>query len=311
VTAAVALLGILPVACKHDIDRRRVFVRDEGAVCFGPAVDVDAAAPQNVDLAADQKLSVSVRSGVLSDMCATQRTSTCAVKREGDRLVVTSELSWLAPGELDVKCRGPTSILEARCATDSLPAGSYRVVLGSRTIDVTLPSHREESCVGLPNTPKVAVATAVADAAPPPGATGTLLVLDPNTVPAVPGTGVIAEPPPGDTLCIAPLTATKNRALKAGAPIAITVLHKNACVGASCSTAPAKCKVKRTGTHIVLNAAFPSPTTKPAHPCSEDCTALAVTCRTDALPAGTYTIELGAQHKTLQVPSPVAPPCGP
>ena len=316
--ALVGLLAPLAVAqagCKHDIDRRRVFVHNEGAVCLGPSVDLDAAAPQGVDLAPNIPLAIGVRSQVLSDMCATSRTSSCSVKRDGDRLIVKSELSWLGPAELDVKCRGATSVLEARCATDPLPPGSYHVVVGERTVDVSLPSHLDKSCVGVLESAKDVVppptSVPVADAAPPPGATGVAIRLDPNVVPAAPGTGVAPQPPLGDTLCIAPGVPSKDRSLKAGKPVAITILHKNLCLGASCTSATAKCTTKRKGSRIVLDVKFPTSTTKPTHPCSEDCTAIAVTCKTDALPASLYTIELADQRKALQIPAASPPPCGP
>lgn len=306
---AVAALAVVVGSCKREVDPRRVVLHDDGALCLGVAPALDGGGPAGFELRADQPLAMSVRSGCLSDLCATARSSKCSVKREGDRLVVTSELAWMGPEDLGRRCPRDCSYLEAPCVTEALPAGNYKVVLGARTVDVTLPSHSDVRC-DQDKPSRAIVAQPVALAAAPP-ALALAPPMDPGAVPAAPGTGVVVEPPPGDTICIGPAAAGKSRALSAGKPIAITVLHQNLCLGASCTKAPAKCTAKRKGSSIVVNAQFPTSTTKPTQPCTDDCTAIAATCKTDGLPKGSYTIELGAQRRTLQVPAASAPPCGP
>jgi hypothetical protein len=307
-----ALVVVVVASCKR-VDPRRVLVKDDGALCLGapPAVDGgDGRAPAGVDLQAGQALAISVRSPCLSNVCATGRSSKCAVKREGDRLLVTSELTWIGPEDLGTRCPHECTFLDATCNTEPLPAGNYQVVLGARTVDVALPSHRDVRCDHDKPATRVVASVLAADAAPTPATPAAHV--DPSTVPSAPGTGVVVEPPPGDTICIGPgNAATKNRALKAGQPIAVTLLHRNLCLGASCTKALAKCTAKRKGFNIVVKAQFPTSTTKPTQPCTEDCSAIAATCRTDGLPAGSYTIQLGEQRRTLQIPAASAPPCGP
>ena len=311
-----ALLVPLVAAC-HDerIDARRVVLRNEGALCVGPAPVTegeDAATPvAGVDVGAGQPLAIAVRSGCLSNICATARSAKCSVKRDGDRLLVTSELGWLGPEDIGAPCPQKCTVLDAQCTTEALPAGTYKVVLGSRIRELTLPSHLDVRCDS--DRPKsIVAAPLVAPSATPTAGLATHATnMDPSAVPAAPGTGVVAAAPPGDTICIGPSAAGKNRALRTGQPIVITVLHQNACVGSSCTRAPAKCTAKRKGSQIVVSAQFPSSTTKPTAPCTEDCNAMAATCRTDGLPAGTYTLEIGTQRKTIQIPAASAPACGP
>lgn len=303
------VFGLVVVACKTRVDPRRVSVHDVGALCVGGLAEIDGGeggVPAGVDVRAGEPLAIAVRSPCLSNVCAIARTAKCTVKREGERLVVTSDLGWVGPEEIGKACPHDCTFLDAQCTTEPLPAGSYKVVLGSRTLDLTLPSHLDVRCdSALPARPVFVVA----DAAPP-GATPAMN-MDPSAVPAAPGTGVVAVAPPGDTICIGPSSTAKNRALRSGQPIAITILHKNLCLGSSCTAAPGKCTAKRKGSVIVVSPRFPTSTTKPTSPCTEDCSAIAATCRTDGLPAGTYTIELGAQRRTLQIPAPSAPACGP
>jgi hypothetical protein len=300
-------------ACRPNVEKKRVIVRDQGIVCFGPSVDPEAGAPP-VDLVAGAPLPLTIRSMPLSDVCATERESKCSVKREGDRLVVNTEMSWIAPVELDRRCKGTASSLEARCTTDALPAGDYRLMLGADTVDIALPSHLDANCIGDPlaraRGPALKPISAALSAAPPPVSTSAATALPPDVVPAAPGTGVAPTPPIGDTVCIGPATATKGRALKAGQPISITILHKNACIGSSCTLAPGKCTAKRKGQTIVVTPQFPSSTTKPARPCTEDCSAIAATCKSDPLPAGQYSVDIADRHRPLTVPAPAAPPCG-
>ena len=312
---AAGFLVVVVGACRETIDPRRVTLKDEGSLCLGLAVEgVDGGdagkGATGVDLRAGQPLAISVRTPCLSNYCATARSSKCTVKREGKQLVVTSQLSWIGPEDLGTACPQDCTFLDAQCMTEALPEGHYKVVLGSQTVDVALPSHLDVRCEGDKPSGRYVPALPVVVAAPPPATPAANV--DPQSMPAAPGTGVVAEAPPGDTICIGPsVVASKNRALKTGQPIAVTVLHKNQCLGASCTKAPGKCAAKRKGSTIVVTTQFPSATTKPTLPCTEDCNAIAATCRTDALPAGTYTLEIGAQRKTVQIPAVVAPPCGP
>jgi flavin reductase (DIM6/NTAB) family NADH-FMN oxidoreductase RutF len=285
---------------------------DDGALCLGAVPESDGGeggVPAGVDLQAGESLTIGVRSGCLSNFCATGRSSKCSLRREGNVFHVTSELTWIGPEDLGTRCPSDCTFLESQCKTEALPAGNYQVVLGARTTNVVVPSHLPVRCDR--DTPK---GPAIAAAAPTPTPTAVIATppasADPAAMPAAPGTGVVAEPPPGDTICIGPGVANKARALKTGQPLAITVLHKNPCLGASCTLAKPKCTVKRKGFELTLNAQFPTATTKPTQPCTEDCTAMAATCRTDGLPAGTYTLTMGAQKKTVQIPASSAPPCG-
>lgn len=297
-SVALGVLALSLTRCKAERDPRDIVLRDEGTLCIGSG-DLDAA----TELRAWEPLSFHVRSACLSHQCATARMGTCTVERAGNRLVVKSQLSFRGPEDISQRCASDCAPVEARCSTEPLPAGEYAVVLGARTMHITLPSHLDAGCESREGR---ATATAVPDAAPPPSLSQPVL----TTVPSAPATGVAAEAPPGDTLCIGS-AAPGVRALKVGKPLAITVLRKNPCLGSSCTKASARCVAKRRGSEIVLETSFPISTTKPTEPCTEACTALAASCRVEGLRAGDYTIKLGTQQRTFRVPSDTPPPCQP
>jgi hypothetical protein len=292
-----------------------VTLTNEGTLCLGAATGGDAGA--GADLRAEQPLAIGVRSACLSNSCVTHRVGKCAAKREGSKITVTSELSWQGPLDMTARCSEECAHVEAACATDPLPPGSYTIVLGSQTTTVTLPSHRDRRCPD-PTAPAVVVPVAtaplvpIADAAPATGVATPVQNGDPLNVPAAPGTGVAPAPPPKDVVCFAPINPTKkgSRALEAKQPLAITVIKKNPCVGASCASAPPKCVVKRKGFVLTVDPHFPGPTTKPRQPCTEDCSAMVALCKTDALPAGAYTVMIDSQEEHITIPAAAAPPCG-
>ena len=281
-----------------------VRVADDGAICLGATADAAA----GVDLRANEPLEISIRSQCLSTACATSRSAKCSVKRDGERLLVTSALTWIGPEDIGQKCGADCTFLEAKCQSEPLEAGHYKVVLGLNVEEVTLPSHLAIRCDRDRPTPSPLFApTVVATALSIPVPTSAQNV-DPAAVPSAPGTGVVAEPPPSDTVCIGPADANKARLLKKGGAVAFTFLHKNECLGSSCTKAPGKCAVKRKGFELTVTPQFPSSTTKPVMPCSEDCNAIAATCKTDALKPGTYNLTIGPQKKQLTIPS-TAPGC--
>jgi len=297
-----------------------VTVRDQGVLCLGTEIAGDGGEAFGVDLAEGQPLAVTVRSGCLSLACVTHREARCTAKRAGDRIVVESEIRFRGPAEIAARCPKECAPVEAHCATEPLPAGRYEVTLGEKRASLQVPSHRAERCDDGPPDPRlgprtIAVASAVVAPASTQAPSAALPAtpaasVDPRDVPAAPGTGVVPEAPPRDLVCVSPGGGGKSRDLRAGQPIAITLLKKNPCVGASCSGAPSRCTAKRKGTRIVLDARFPEVTQKPRLPCTEDCPASIATCRTDALPAGTYTIVHGAQEEKVTVPTANVPPCG-
>lgn len=301
---------------RHTPTTATVTITNDGILCVGAAAGGDAGV--GVELKAEQPLAIGVRSQCLSNSCVTHRTSRCAVKREGSNLLVTSELSWLGPADMREKCREDCSYVEAACTTDPLPPGAYTIFLGSQKTSITLPSQRAERCPDVLALPvaKAATTTPVpaitADAAPATGVATPVQSVHPLDVPAAPGTGVAAAPPPKDVVCFAPLNPKDkaSRALKAGQALSITVIKKNPCLGASCAAAPPKCVAKRKGKVILVDPHFPGPTTKPRQPCTEDCNPITALCKTDALPAGTYTVMIDQQEEHITIPATSAPPCG-
>lgn len=294
-----------------------VVVANQGTLCVGAAEGGDAG--RGADLRADQPLAIGVRSQCLSNSCVTHRAAKCAVKRDGSKITVTSELSWRGPLDPNERCAQECAYIEAACATEPLPPGAYTIVLGSQKTDVTLPSHRVERCPDVTALPAPVVPAPIpnisavpsADAAPPTGVATPAQSVDVSNVPSAPGTGVAPTPPPRDLVCFAPANPKdKARGLRVNQPIAITVIKKNPCVGASCAAAPPKCVVKRKGKIITVDPHFPGPTAKPRQPCTEDCNPITALCKTDALPAGAYTVMVGQQEEHVTIPAASPPACG-
>jgi hypothetical protein len=101
---------------------RTVVVKNDGALCVGAETGGDAGgggdagAASGVDLRAEQSLAIGVRSACLSTRCVTDRTAKCSVKREGSKLLVTSEMSWTSPTDLGERCPPECAPVEATCA---------------------------------------------------------------------------------------------------------------------------------------------------------------------------------------------------
>jgi hypothetical protein len=302
VNRAALLVAIFACSsCRPDSDAQRVVVKDNAMLCMGVAVPDADGGKAHAELRAGQTLPVVVRSlGCLSDACATKRQATCTAKREGNRIVVTSELTWLAPEEIDRPCPGSCSMLDATCSVGPLQPGKYTVVHGAKTIEVDVPSEIESGCVDAQAAAKAnAMVVTPADAAAP------VIAPLPSAVAATaapPPTGgpVIIEAPP-ETICVASLLP-KGKQPKA-VPLGIAVTRPNKCAGASCSGGTAKCTAKRKGSIITVNATFPSATGKPRVPCTDDCKSLVASCKTDPIPSGTYTIQVGGHAEEFSLPA--------
>lgn len=300
------------VACKrsYEDDLRRVVVRDHGALCLGVASGAaDAGRGASTSVVAGAPLAVRVRTGCLSLACSTKRESRCAVKREGNKLVVSSELSWRAPSDIGARCPRECEALEATCESEALEPGVYEVHLGGKVEALTVPSQRDVACddeapprPAPPPPPRLETTPAVASATPPRDVADT-------DVPAAPGTGVPASPPPRDLVCFSPAQGGVDRTLHAGKSVSVSVFRKNPCEDASCSAGKATCTAHRRGDRLVVEATFPSATDKPRALCTEDCPAIVATCRTEALPEGSYVVEIGDAREALRIPSP-EPRCG-
>lgn len=316
--AALALVVVVVVvACKRKEDVDHVVKKDEGALCLG-LLSHDAGVQPTTEIAANETISVTVKTGCLSDKCATDRTKFCTAKRDGAKIIVSSEMGWVAPSEVGMPCPGSCSPIEAHCTIEPLPAGKYTLVHGARTMDLEVPSTLPWTCgVGSMHTPvagprgdagPVALpARSVAPAPPPPTAVPTTPT--PGVDPSVPATGAPpSTKPPGDAVCITAFGA-KTPGFKAGQAAAVRITRPNPCTGLACSAGKPKCTAKRKGKTVTVVADIPAPGQKPRAPCTEDCTSLVATCRTDALAAGTYTFEIGARKETVTVPSSKAAVC--
>lgn len=296
-TALVAAVALGASGCRPSEERQRVVLKDKGQLCLGtPATDGGVAG--SVEVPQGLPLAISVRTHDCLSSCVTERKAHCVAKREGDRLVVSSELSWSAPEAIGRPCGGPCAVLTAQCSADAMQAGKVTVAHGASSVTLDVPSRLASGCVAAN---KVELAS---DAGAPPALGSAALAASAaassaGAAPAPPATGAPPAPKRGDALCAVPYPAPKGAK---GAPMGILVTRPNPCEGASCSAARPKCSFKRKGHHIVVKADFPQKGAKPKQPCSEDCAALLASCRTEPLPPGAYTIALGAQKLDVQVP---------
>jgi hypothetical protein len=307
-SAALALsVGLLVSGCHPSEERERVVLRDGAELCVGvPTGDAGVAGP--VDLPRDKPLSVVVRTGCLS-ACAKERKAKCSVKRELDKLVVSSELSWTLPYDL-AHCVGACSALEATCQAEAVPGTKVTFVHGKTSVTLDAPAHLATGCLG-------AGAPAAVDASAPPSASvsaaasGAALATAPSgsgaaassgaaAVAAPPTTGAPPTPKPSDGICALPYP---GKAKGSATVIGITVTRPNPCEAASCGLlVKPKCTMKRQGNRLILKTDLPAPGAKPRQPCTEDCGSFLASCRSGPLPPGTYTIEHADQKLTVQLP---------
>ena len=278
--------------CKPPPDDRNV-QRNVGVLCVG-ATRSDAGTGEVV---ADQPVPIVVRTLGCLDSCTRDRTATCSVKRDGQKLVVTSEIAWHSKDDsIGKACAGECTVMEASCLGPGLGAGTYTVELGTTHTEIQVPSQLAGPCVGAPGTaPKTVIAVASAPPPPPP---------PPDLVPSLPvapATGAPPVPlPPGDGFCITPFESK----IKNKGSVAVTLTRPNLCVASSCTTAKAKCSIKKEkGNRLVVTSTMPiAEKAKPRTPCTEDCPSLLASCRIDGLPPGTYSIEQGETKKSVAVP---------
>ncbi|HEY8075207.1 MAG TPA: hypothetical protein VIF62_13880 [Labilithrix sp.] len=285
-----------------DSNTQRVVQKDTGILCIGaPVPSLDGGTVATIR--DNQKITIVVRSaGALSDACATKRQAKCSTKRDGTRILVSSELSWSSPPEME-RCAGTSSTLETTCSVDPLEPGTYTFVLGARGTEVKVPSEMGSPCLdpNLARSPSGNPLAPQPEAGPPPPMTSASPELASAAAPPSTGAPPAAEPP-AETICVSSVLPKAGKPPKT-APLGISVMRKNACVASTCSTAKPKCTTKRKGNAIVVSATFPTPTAKQKQPCTEDCQPLAAVCRTEPIPTGTYNVTVGSHTESFSVPA--------
>jgi hypothetical protein len=130
-------LGLL-AACSSE-DGTRTVHADAGRLCAAaPGVELGfGEPPARSSYPADTALTIAVwlPGECLSSSCDTERKLDCSVTRDGDRLVVRSELAWTSFGGA---CTADCGLPLARCQTPPLPAGDYVIVHGTRTASLSV-----------------------------------------------------------------------------------------------------------------------------------------------------------------------------
>jgi hypothetical protein len=118
---------------------------DEGEICIyesEPAVAHRNEPDQTYS--AGQPIHLSVTLGCLS-ACIRDEAASCDVTRAGQTLVVHSVHSY-EPPPADEGCIALCNALSAVCASEPLEAGTYRIVHGSQTYSLAIPSSAERAC---------------------------------------------------------------------------------------------------------------------------------------------------------------------
>jgi hypothetical protein len=139
---SVLVVAVAALACGGPgrVPRKAV---DEGQPCVfarKPTSSVIVSVQPPHRFVAGAPLHVGVTSGCLSSSCSSDRASRCTITREGTKLTVTSETSWV-----DVKhdrCTADCQRAFATCETEPLPAGEYTLAFGRRAMTVQIPAER-------------------------------------------------------------------------------------------------------------------------------------------------------------------------
>ena len=123
---------------------------DEGALCaYGNVTDANLAGDNATEFSAGQRMQFSYSlSECLSSSCDTNRSASCSVIRDGNRIQVSSSASYTESSRND--CTEDCGTLSAVCQSEVLPAGEYRVIHGSEEMIVTVPSTIMPPCASAP-----------------------------------------------------------------------------------------------------------------------------------------------------------------
>ena len=99
-------------------------------------------------LAADEPLFFGFFPGwCVSERCDDAPSLQCAVDQEGDVLKVTAR--YWGDRIADPTCKpGPCRKIASACSVSSIAAGSYTIVYGNRTFELTIPSAPDDPCFG-------------------------------------------------------------------------------------------------------------------------------------------------------------------
>jgi hypothetical protein len=327
--AATVVVAVFLGSCKLKDPVEKVSLTNAGTLCVGtPSIDFDAGKAFS-EVRPDQGVPIIVRSACLADSCVTDRQASCSIKREGDRLIVTSAHSWTGPQEIG-KCAGNNACtpIDARCTSEPLPEGKYTFVLGKQAYPVTVPSRVESGCLSVPKLARVPLyvsdsdggTTPVAPASAPPQPQ-----LQPAAVAALAAPPTTGAPPtapaPTATICLVtpppPPPPKKGKAPPPKkVPGIVSISTANACTANACVAEAPKCTVKAKGkSTLVVTTSYGGTPKQPAKPksapCTEDCPRLVAQCKTEPLAAGTYTLEADGRSGTVSVPAGSKPNCLP
>ena len=124
--------------------------KDQGRICLFP----EGAQPGQVFLpptmsasyGADRGLVIMVQAPeCLSGSCDKDRRAECSASVMGQVIVVTSTASFRTEGKT---CTLDCGSLTATCTTPPLPAGTYLIQHGGKTLPLTVPSSTVPPCAG-------------------------------------------------------------------------------------------------------------------------------------------------------------------
>jgi hypothetical protein len=124
--------------------------KDEGKICLfpeGTRPDQAFLPPSmSVSYGADRGLVITVNAPeCLSGSCDSNRQAACSAVVTGQTIVVTSTASFHREGKT---CTLDCGSLTATCTTPPLPAGTYLIQHGTRSLPLTVPSSTVPPCAG-------------------------------------------------------------------------------------------------------------------------------------------------------------------
>lgn len=124
-------------------------VESAGRMCLHASPPNGFGNPEPQSFVAGSPITVRVElNACLSSSCDINREMSCAVNASGNDIGVTSIATWTDTSASSNGCTDDCGILATTCTIEGLAAGTYTVVFGNKTIELTVPSETtEQPCV--------------------------------------------------------------------------------------------------------------------------------------------------------------------
>ncbi len=138
----ILILALLAGTAACGTQQPDVVATDEGKVC---AFSAESATGSEQSFLPNEAVYFRVTYDECLSACINNEVATCAVERNGDKLVVSSDFSYSEPSGSE-PCILICYTLAASCKTEPLEAGTYQVEHGDNAYPLSIPATDVDPC---------------------------------------------------------------------------------------------------------------------------------------------------------------------